>query len=59
MGDIVVLRNLIRSASIRDQSFDADVLFRKVHFDSRPSWYPVGYQRNVTRMYNYTSDRAQ
>ena len=35
MDDLVVLRNLIRSTSVRDQSVDSGALFRKVAFESQ------------------------
>ena len=42
MDDLVVLRNLIRSTAVRDQSVDTDALFRKVRFDSQPAGTPSG-----------------
>ena len=35
MDDLVVLRNLIRSTSVRDQSPNSDDIFRRVAFESR------------------------
>ena len=44
MGDLVVLRNLIRPTAICDHSIDTDALLRKARFGSKPCLYPVGYQ---------------
>ena len=40
MDDLVVLRNLIRAVSVRDQSVEADAIFRRVAFESQPTLTP-------------------
>ena len=51
MGDLVVLRNLIRAVSARGQSVEADSIFRKVAFEIRPTstprWVAIDSYSNV------------
>ena len=52
MCDIVVLRNLVRATSVRDQSVDFDNAFRKVAFGSRLSFLTRWLATALVRMYS-------